>query len=280
MSYSSKKTSPKKHSSRWRFYGHLKMPAKYLHKGYHILIPSTDCGDLEVLIRHLEVDKNMILAADLDPKAVAAAREYGVEARCEDILATLERALNHGKKIQTLNLDFCDSPVKNAHILATALRANVEWVMYTFSQRSGKNMPSREARRKHIIETCGQEPFDEWDYSSDTKYSKGSAMTCMIFRGSGEQPHSLYPTVEVEDTSAEVEALIDQRSREMVKEKLKYVSPEARAIIQRAMRNGSRTAWEIYYHAEHLSIASVRTYLCQGNGQYWKRTSPGVYKLI
>jgi hypothetical protein len=216
FSYKSKKTSPKKHYSRWRFYGHPMMPAKYLHRGYHIVIPSTDCGDLEVLVKNLEVDTDRILAADFNPDACEKAREYGVEATCGDILAVLELALKEGKKIHTLNLDFCESPISTADALAIALRANVEWVMYTFSQRSGKNLPTAAARRAYIIEKTGHTPFEEWDYSSDTKDRKGSAMTCMIFRGSGYQPYSLYPSVEVEDVSAEVEARIEERTREMV----------------------------------------------------------------
>lgn len=192
--YKSKKTSPQKHMSRWRFYG--KIPMRILQGRTHILIPSEDCGDIEVLCDTLEVDKGNLLAADLDPLAVAEAYRRGVTVTCEDVLVVLERALNEGRNIGSLNLDFCASPVGTADALAVALRANIPYVMYTFATRCGRrrDMHNAAARRKYIIDRTGVAPVDEWDYTSISKYSKGCSMTCMIFHGNGHLPKSLYDT--------------------------------------------------------------------------------------
>lgn len=279
LSYTSKKTAPKKHYSRWRFYGHPMMPSKYLHQGYHILIPSIDCGDLEVLVKNLEVDADRILAGDLNPAACERAREYGVEATCGDILGVLEQALNDGKRIHTLNLDFCESPIKTASVLAIALRSNVNWIMYTFSQRSGKNLPTHAARRAWIIDECGQEPFEEWDYESSTKERKGSAMTCMIFRGSGCQPMSLYPVGAQPAATVDVPAPIDELITPNTSSS-SYVSPSAVAAIQCAIRAGAGTPWDIYGRTMNLEISTIQVYLQKGKGRYWNRNSSGKYELI
>lgn len=198
--YKSKKTSPQKHKSRWMFYGDI--PVNVLQNRTHILIPSEDCGDIDVLCHWLEVDKSKILAADLDPLAVAEAYRRGVTVTCEDVLVVLERALNAGRNIGSLNLDFCASPIATVDSLAIALRANIPYVMYTFAERTGRKrkdgtsppMRTRADRYKFIVDRVGQKPVAHWPYKSISKYDKGSAMYCMVFRGNGHLPKSLYST--------------------------------------------------------------------------------------
>jgi hypothetical protein len=181
--------SPQKTAVRARSYGAISR--RHFYGKIHIVIASRECGDIRFLIAH-GVQPDKIVACDLDPAAIAAARKLGVTLSPHgDIRETVAWAFQkYGKKnIASINVDLCcglwdGTPILRG-VLDLGITKNIQ-VFFTYrrGRRDGfRNDYEREAHlRTHIQTVKFKRPLVMlMPYHSWHSKSTGSAMGVAIF---------------------------------------------------------------------------------------------------
>src|ERR1700676_4106432 len=77
MIYHGNKSLPSPGKEAARAVGYDDIPRHKFYQGYHIVIASRECGDIKYLLNN-GVSPKQIIACDMDPKALSAARKLGV----------------------------------------------------------------------------------------------------------------------------------------------------------------------------------------------------------
>lgn len=148
----------------------------------HIVIASRECGDIAYLLA-LGVRKSHILACDIDPHAVKAARKLGVPCFAGDIASATRTYINlHGARaIGSVNVDLCVTlcagvPILRDTVYTTGLALHTP-VFYTFT-RNRDRWHSTEERIAHLSAEMMQDvgADDYFTYQSSTRDSIGTPM--------------------------------------------------------------------------------------------------------
>jgi hypothetical protein len=156
---------------------------KLMFQGYHIVVPSRQCGDIRLLLA-LGISRKRIIAADIDPLAMRAAAKFGVIlSPFGDIAQAVEWANQvYGmRNIASVNVDLCFGLNKGIKVLQRVFDARVSVnakILFTFLRGRDKMTSTEERLRYFDSRIHGRQ--EHYSYKSFTKDSIGSPMSMVV----------------------------------------------------------------------------------------------------
>lgn len=182
--YHNKKRHPSGPKEAARSFAYMQVQRQPMFKGYHIVIASTECGDIKYLLS-LGVDPSKIIVCDTNRKALAAAKEFGVViSPHKNIINTIDWACDTfgSKNIASINVDLCATLFKGLQILSKAFSPKIHKnTKIFFTYRRGRDDLNSENRAlvANGMLTIFRKEFNQFNYQSHTVESIGSPM-CMV----------------------------------------------------------------------------------------------------
>jgi hypothetical protein len=170
-----------------RAFAYSKVARKDFYGKTHIVIASRECGDIKFLLEH-GVRKNHIVACDVDPEALKAAKKFGVRiSPFADIERTTELFSAYGLPLASVNVDLCMTLKKGYPVLDAVLDLVYKKakVFFTFCRyRDGMKSTEQRMRMFENLSGIGGQwdatPAEVLHYQSHTNNSIGSPMTVCV----------------------------------------------------------------------------------------------------